>query len=90
MSDEQTRLLQQILDTQREHLAFAKQQREEFAAMQKTALAVQGKSVRMSRIALWVLFTLLGLVAAVAIVGSNAEREKNLRAPVPAGQAGEK
>jgi len=90
MSDEQTRLLQQILETQREHLAFAKQQREEFVTMQKTALAVQGKSVRMSRIALWVLFILLGLGVAVIILSSSAERDKNLREQLPARQDGEK
>jgi hypothetical protein len=61
MSDEQTRLLQQILEIQKEQLAFAKSQREEFMAVQQTALAGQRKGLCMSR------FVLVLLLVAVAV-----------------------
>jgi hypothetical protein len=67
MSDEHARLLEQILQVQKEQLAFARQQREEFTKMQQTALAGQAKSLRMSRFAIAFMLVVVGLlVAAVA------------------------
>ncbi len=59
MSDEQARLLQEILQVSKEQLATAREQyvltkkhREEISVQQETALAGQRKALRMARIAL--------------------------------------
>lgn len=52
MSDEQTRLLQQILEVNREQLELFKRHRDEIMVVQQTALRGQNKSLWMSRIAL--------------------------------------
>ncbi len=83
MSDEQTRLLQQILEVEREHLAFAKQQREEFMAMQQTALAGQRKSLRMSRFVIWVMILSIGLVVGLAILSTSTDDAKDPHGRVP-------
>lgn len=67
MSDEQTRLLQQILDTQKEHLAFAKQHSERALALSDTALATQKSAMtrqrRVLRVLLLIMIVLLGIMA---------------------------
>ncbi len=69
MSDEHERLLQQILDVQREQLAFAKQQREELMAMQRQALAGQNKGLRMSRFVILFMLLLVGAFVALTAIG---------------------
>ncbi len=45
MSDEQTEILRQMLDMQKQTLAFAKSQRDEFLALQNKALTRQRNSL---------------------------------------------
>jgi hypothetical protein len=45
MSDEQTEILRQMLDMQKQTLAFAKSQRDEFLALQNKALKRQRNSL---------------------------------------------
>lgn len=73
--DEQTKLLKQILDVQREHLALTKQYRLEAMVAQEKALSGQGKSLRMSRVALLFLGFAVCVLAALVISGANSERQ---------------
>jgi hypothetical protein len=73
MSDEQTEILRQILETQKEQLAFAKQHREEFAALQRIALARQSKALRLSAVAVAVLVVALGLLFLSVLARSDKE-----------------
>jgi len=72
MNDEQTELLKQILEVQKESLAFSKQYREEVKATNEAALAGQRQSLRMSRIAIVVLVVALGIL----VVGFLARRSR--------------
>ena len=81
MSDEQTRLLQQILEVEKEHLAFAKQHSEEFKAMQQIALAGQKRGLRMSRFVIWFMIIVVGLVVAVTILNPVTEDKPQEEAP---------
>ncbi len=83
MSDEQTRLLQQILDVSKEQLAFVKQQREELMAMQRTALQGQKSSLRMSRFVIAFMLIAVALLIAVSVLSSRNEDVKQ-----PTEQAG--
>lgn len=72
MSDEQTELLKQILEVQKESLALTKQYREEVKATNEAALSGQRQSLRMSRIAIVVLVVALGIL----VVGYLARRSR--------------
>ena len=77
MSDEQTEILRQILDVQKEQLAFAKRQREEFMAVQQTALAGQNKSLRMSRFVIVFMVVVIGAIVAIAFLHSAPKDAEN-------------
>jgi ABC-type transport system involved in cytochrome bd biosynthesis fused ATPase/permease subunit len=62
MSDEQTRLLQQILDVQKEQLAFAKRQQSELMTSQRSAIEQQEKALKLQRFAIGFMFVVCGLV----------------------------
>ena len=62
MSDEQTGILQQILEVQKEQLTFFKQQREELTTLQRTTIEQQTKDLRLNRLAMVFL-----LVASVCV-----------------------
>ena len=64
MSDEQVEVLRQILDMQKQTLAFAKSQRDEVMAIQHLALERQNKALRIVRV--------LVAIMALAIVGMIA------------------
>lgn len=82
MSDEQTRLLEQILEVERESLAFAKQQHEKFLELQQTALARQKKALVQSRIALAAMFAAIALLVLVVVLRRPNRAASNPRARI--------
>ncbi len=81
MSDEQTELLKQILDVQRETLAFAKQQHEQFLVLQQTALADQKKGLGMSRFVLAFMLIMVGLCVFIAVSRATRQEASTTRSP---------
>jgi hypothetical protein len=75
MSDEQTRLLQQILETSREQLAFAKQQHEQFLKLQNEAVAGQRSGLRMSRFVFAFMFFSIALLVLLALLNRENPEE---------------
>lgn len=80
-SDEQTHLLQQILEVQKEQLAFSKQNSQEFKAMQQAAIEGQKKGLRMSRFALLVLILAVGLLVGSIFLNSGIEEKPDGEKP---------
>lgn len=68
MSDEQTRLLQQILEVQKEQLEFTRQHSTRALEMSNLALARQQGSIRTARILLLIMVITLGLLVAFTIL----------------------
>jgi hypothetical protein len=68
MSDEQTRLLQQILEVQKEQLEFTKQHSQRALGLSELALARQQRSMRSARIILLIMLGVLGLLLAFSML----------------------
>ena len=77
MADEQTELLRQILELQKQQFAFAKEQREEVMAIQRIAVSRQAKSLRMGQVAMLILLVAIGMLVALVLAGTAADKEGN-------------
>jgi flagellar biosynthesis/type III secretory pathway M-ring protein FliF/YscJ len=81
MHDEHTELLKQILEVEKEQLAFSRQQREEFMAIQQAALAAQRHALRWVRFLIWLVLIIVAALI-VFMIGApclrRTERASNL------------
>jgi hypothetical protein len=84
MTDEQTRLLQKILEVQQEHLAFVRQQHDELMAIQHTALAAQRKGLGVSGCAIAFIIGMFVFIAALVVPLISLKENPPIPAPAKA------